>query len=75
MFRRLALITLLALLGGPSLAFADVCSEDCPAGQVKSSFLDGSHVTCACVEPGAAMEDDPPGAHPPAGGEGQEPGE
>ncbi|MBX7145466.1 MAG: hypothetical protein K1X79_13535 [Oligoflexia bacterium] len=75
MARKFALLVLVLAVASPSLVLADVCSDDCPAGQVKSSFLDGSHVTCVCVEPGVQMEDDPADAHPPAGGEGQEPGE
>jgi hypothetical protein len=55
-----------------SPAFADDCEADCPQGQVKASYLDGSHVTCQCVEPGAAMVDNPADGNPPSGGVGQE---
>ena len=65
-----ALFTVTLLASG--IAYADDCNNDCPSGRVKASFLDGSHVTCQCVEPGVAMEDNPPDGNPPSGGEGQE---
>lgn len=76
MFRRLAILALfLALASSVQIARADDdCAAECPEGKVKSSFLDGQHVTCMCIEPGAAMEDNPADGNPPSGGEGQEPG-
>ena len=74
MFRRLAVMVFAALVAFASPpAFADEdCAADCPDGKIRSSFLDGQHVTCMCVEPGAGMDPDPADASPPSGGEGQE---
>lgn len=76
MFRRLAVLVLfVAVAGSAQIVRADDdCNAECPEGKVKSSFLDGQHVTCMCIDPGAAMEDNPADGNPPSGGEGQEPG-
>lgn len=74
MFRRLAVLVLFgALVSSAQIAKADDdCNNDCPDGKVKSSFLDGQHVSCLCVDPGAGMSDNPADGNPPSGGEGQE---
>jgi hypothetical protein len=71
MFRRLAVLVLFAsLITSIQVAHADDdCNSDCPSGKVKSSFLDGQHVTCVCIEQGSAMEDNPADGNPPSGGE------
>lgn len=74
MFRRLAAMVLFTTLVMPvaSALAEDDCNAECPAGKVKSSYLDGQHVTCLCVDQGSGMEDHPADGNPPAGGEGQE---
>ena len=70
MFRRLAVLVLFsAVLCSAQIARADEdCDSECPEGKVKSSFLDGQHVTCMCVDPGSGMEDNPADGNPPSGG-------
>lgn len=65
MARRTLVILLCFLsLSAPSSVRADneeqseSCAAPCPAGQVKSSFLDGQQVSCLCLAAGPGMQDD-----------------
>lgn len=72
MFQRLAVMVLLASVicfAQPARADEN-CQASCPEGKVKSSFLDGQHISCICVDPGSPM--DQAYEEPPSGGEGQE---
>lgn len=68
------LVTLIvsSMLLGVTPVFADggdPCADDCPSGQVKTSYLDGHQVSCACMEPGSGMSDDSATVY---GGEGDQ---
>lgn len=68
---KLVVILIGSMLLGVTSVYAegDPCVDECPSGQVRTSYLDGQQVSCACLDQGSGMSDD---SNTLFGGEGEQ---